>query len=88
MELSFKKLSKQIAESEKVQTFKENLNPYFAEKMVLTEVNTMKDFKRYGERNDEQSASETEKIWLRKVKCPQSPNLIPLLQLILITLAM
>jgi hypothetical protein len=48
MELSFKKLSYQVSESEKVQTLKDNLNPYFAEKMVLTEVTTMRDFKRYG----------------------------------------
>jgi hypothetical protein len=48
MELNFKKLSYGVSESEKVQTMKENLNPYFAEKMVLTEVTSMKDFKRFG----------------------------------------
>jgi hypothetical protein len=48
MELNFKKLSYQVSESEKVQTLRENLNPYFAEKMVLAEIHTMKDFKRYG----------------------------------------
>jgi hypothetical protein len=41
------KLSYQVAESKKVQTLKENLNPYFAEKMVLTEVNTEKRMKSF-----------------------------------------
>jgi hypothetical protein len=48
MELNFKRLSYEVSESEKVQTMKDNLNPYFAEKMVLMEVTTMKDFKRFG----------------------------------------
>jgi hypothetical protein len=46
MEQNYKKLSYTVPVYEKVQTIKDGLNPYFAEKLVLLEVRTMEDLKK------------------------------------------
>jgi hypothetical protein len=45
MELNFKKLSYTVSQQEKVQTIKDNLNSYFAEKLILIDINSMEQLK-------------------------------------------
>jgi hypothetical protein len=46
MEQNFKKLSYQVPEAEKTQTIKDNLNSFFAEKLVLLDIRTMEVLKK------------------------------------------
>jgi hypothetical protein len=47
MELMFQKLSYRMPEQEKLSILRENLHPYFSEKLVIMEIPTIDDLKRY-----------------------------------------
>jgi Retrotransposon gag protein len=47
MELRFKRLSYRMSESEKLSLLRHNLHPFYKEKLIILEISTIKELKRY-----------------------------------------